>query len=103
MPTNRLVVKETIAVYGTTLFDAVNAADGQDGVLEVRDQLAQVAAAIRGNADLSAALSDGAFTAQQRGELARNVFAVQSGSCRSAGRHGRALRGQSDHARCGRL
>lgn len=75
MPTNRLVVKETIAVYGTTLFDAVNAADGQDGVLEVRDQLAQVAAAIRGNADLSAALSDGAFTAQQRGELARNVFA----------------------------
>ena len=75
MPTNRLVVKETIAVYGTTLFDAVNAADGQDGVLEVRDQLAQVAAAIRGNVDLSTALSDGAFTAQQRGELARNVFA----------------------------
>ena len=67
MPTNRLVVKETIAVYGTTLFDAVNAADGQDGVLEVRDQLAQVAAAIRGNVDLSTALSDGALTAQQRG------------------------------------
>lgn len=75
MPTNRLVVKETIAVYGSTLFDAVNAADGQDGVLEVRDQLDQVAAAIRGNADLSAALSDGAFTPEQRGELARNVFA----------------------------
>lgn len=75
MPINRLVVKEIIAAYGSTLFDAVNAADGQDGVLEVRDQLAQVAAAIRGNVDLSTALSDGAFTPEQRGELARNVFA----------------------------
>ena len=65
MPTNRLVVKETIAVYGTTLFDAVNAADGQDGVLEVRDQLAQVAAAIRGNVDLSTALSDGVAAAYE--------------------------------------
>lgn len=75
MPTNRLVVKETIAVYASTLFYAVQTADGQDGVLEVRDQLAQIAAAIRGNVDLSTALSDGAFTPEQRGELARGVFA----------------------------
>lgn len=75
MPTNRLVVKESIAVYASTLFDAVSAADGQDGVLEVRDQLVQVASAIRGNVDLSTALSDSAFAPEQRGELARNVFA----------------------------
>lgn len=75
MPTNRLVVKESIAVYASALFDAVNAADGQDGVLEVRDQLVQVASAIRGNVDLSTALSDSAFAPEQRGELARNVFA----------------------------
>lgn len=75
MPTNRLVVKETIAVYASTLFDAVNAADGQDGVLEVRDQLGQVAAAIRGNVDLSTALTNEGYTPAQKGELARNVFA----------------------------
>lgn len=75
MPTNRLVVKETVAAYASTLFDAVNAADGQDGVLEVRGQLSQVASAIRGNADLSSALASGEFSPEQRGELARNVFA----------------------------
>ena len=75
MPTNRLVVKETVAAYASILFDAVNAADGQDGVLEVRGQLSQVASAIRGNADLSSALASGEFSPEQRGELARNVFA----------------------------
>lgn len=74
MPTNRLIVKEIIAVYASTLFDAVNAADGQDGVLEVRDQLDQVVTVIRSNVDLSTALTNESYTPAQKGELARNVF-----------------------------
>ena len=75
MPTNRLVVKETIATYASVLFDAVNKADGQDGVLDVRAQLGEVTKAVRGNVDLSSALADSSYTPEQRGELARNVFA----------------------------
>ena len=75
MPTNRLVVKETIATYASVLFDAVNKADGQDGVLDVRGQLGEVTKAVRGNVDLSSALADSSYTPEQRGELARNVFA----------------------------
>jgi F-type H+-transporting ATPase subunit delta len=75
MPTNRLVVKEQIAVYASTLFDAASSARGVQGVLEARDQAKQIIAAMRGNADLEAALSNTAYTPEQRATIARNVFA----------------------------
>ena len=58
MPTNRLIVKEEVAVYAAVLFDGAFEAGGQEAVLEVRDQMVRVAGAMRTNM-----------------ELARNVFA----------------------------
>lgn len=75
MPTNRLIVKEEVAVYAAVLFDGAFEADGQEAVLEVRDQMVRVAGAMRTNMELSVALSDPGYTPEQRGELARNVFA----------------------------
>ena len=39
MATNRLVVKEEVAVFASVLFDSANEAAGQEGVLEVREQI----------------------------------------------------------------
>ena len=75
MPTNRLIVKEEVAVYAAVLFDGAFEAGGQDAVLEVRDEMVRVATAMRTNMELSVALSDPGYTPEQRAELARNVFA----------------------------
>lgn len=75
MPTNRLVVKETVDTYASVLLDAANAAGGQDAVLEVRDQLEVVTKALRSNVDLEVALAEEAYTPEQRETLVRNVFA----------------------------
>ena len=75
MPTNRLIVKEEVAVYAAVLFDGAFEAGGQEAVLEVRDQMVRVAGAMRTNMELSVALSDPGYTPEQLGELARNVFA----------------------------
>ena len=75
MPTNRLIVKEEVAVYAAVLFDGAFEAGGQEAVLEVRDQMVRVAEAMRTNMELPVALSDPGYTPEQRGELARNVFA----------------------------
>ena len=74
MPTNRLVVKETVDTYAQVLLDAANAAGGQEAVLEVRDQLEVVTKALRSNIDLQVALAEKAYTPEQREELVRNVF-----------------------------
>lgn len=75
MPTNRLVIKETVDTYAQVLLDAANAAGGQEAVLEVRDQLEVVTKALRSNIDLQVALAEKAYTPEQREELVRNVFA----------------------------
>lgn len=75
MPTNRLVVKETVDTYASVLLDAANAAGGQDAVLEVRDQLEVVTKALRSNVGLEVALAEEAYTPEQRETLVRNVFA----------------------------
>ena len=75
MPNKRLIVKEEVAVYAAVLFDGAFEAGGQEAVLEVRDQMVRVAEAMRTNMELSVALSDPGYTPEQRGELARNVFA----------------------------
>lgn len=75
MPINRLVVKEQIATYTQLLFEAAKNEGGQDGVLEVRDQMNAIVAAIRGNADLDGALKDPGYTVDQKVQLVRGVFA----------------------------
>ena len=62
-------------MYAAVLFDGAFEAGGQEAVLEVRDQMVRVAGAMRTNMELSVALSDPGYTPEQRGELARNVFA----------------------------
>lgn len=74
MPTNRLVVKEQIAAYAQLLFEAVRNDGGQDGVLAVRDQLVEIVAALRGNADLESALKDPGYSPEQKAQLVRGVF-----------------------------
>lgn len=75
MPTNRLVVKETVRLYASNLLDGANAAGGQEAVLEVRDQLETVLRALSENVDLATALTEKAYTADQLTALVRNVFA----------------------------
>ncbi len=76
MPTNRLIVKEQIAIYASALFEAAQNAGGIDAVLEVRDQAKQIVSIIRGNADLDAALKNSSYTDEQRAGLARSVFSA---------------------------
>ena len=75
MPTNRLVVKEEIATYAAAMFEAANAAGGQDAVLEVRNQMEEVIRLMHSDMDLSMALSDATYTPAQRNEIAHAVFA----------------------------
>lgn len=74
MPTNRLLVKEEVATYAGMLLDAAFEDGGQDRVLEIRDQLEQLLRIYRGNAGLREALSNPAFSPEQRARLAANVF-----------------------------
>lgn len=75
MPTNRLVVKEEIAVYAAAMFDAANAAGGQDAVLEVRNQMEDIIRLLHSDMDLSMALSNTGYTPEQRNQLVKAVFA----------------------------
>lgn len=75
MATNRLVVKEEVAVFASVLFDSANEAAGQEGVLEVREQMAEVIRAMRADLDLTMALSNPDFTPEQRRALVENIFA----------------------------
>ena len=75
MPTNRLVIKEEVATYASVLLDAAAEAGGQDAVLEVRDQAEQIVGFMRSNMDLSNALEDTSYTAEQRERSARGGFA----------------------------
>jgi len=72
---NRLVEKEKVATYAQVLYDGAFANGGQAAVLECRDQLEQIVKIIRGNADLAEALSNHAFSPEQRNTLALNTFA----------------------------
>ena len=75
MPTNRLVEKEKVVTYAAALLDAANQAGGQEGVLEVRDELEQIVRIMRQNIDLTEALSEVTYSPEQRAELVRSVFA----------------------------
>ena len=75
MPTNRLVVKEQISTYADVLFTALSNDGGQAAVLEARDQIAVIVAALRSNAKLEETLKDSTLAPEQRGEIARAVFA----------------------------
>ena len=75
MATNRLIVKEQIATYTELLFAAAKNEGDAEYVLSVCGQAKQMVKAIRGNADLDAALKDPGFTPEQKATLARNVCA----------------------------
>ncbi len=75
MPTNRLIVQEQIGIYTTTLFDAAMSSGGADAVLAVCVQGKKVVAALRGNAELDAALADPGYAPEQKAQLVRSVFA----------------------------
>lgn len=75
MPTNRQILKEKVATYASFLLDGAYEAGGQDAVLEVRDQAERIMRIARSNMDLSDALEDSSYTPEQRGQLARNLFA----------------------------
>lgn len=74
MPTNRLLVKEEVAVYTQLLMDALKGSDVQH-VLDIRSQLEQMRSLLRGNADLRDALVDEEYTPEQHRQIATNVFA----------------------------
>ena len=53
MATNRLVVKEEVAVYASVLFDAAHTAGGQEAVLEVREQMGEIIRLMRADLELT--------------------------------------------------
>ena len=75
MPTNRLIVKEQIAIYAQLLFEAAQNEGDAEYVLQVCNQAKQMAKAIRGNADFDSALRDPGYTPEQKAQLVRGVFA----------------------------
>ncbi len=75
MATNRLVVKEEVAVYASVLFDSAQAAGGQEAVLEVREQMGDIVRLTRSNLDLAMSLSNPDFTPEQRRTLVEGTFA----------------------------
>ena len=74
MPANRLIEKEKVGVYANALLEAASNKGGQEEALRVRDELEQLAAIVRGNAELTETFCDTALDATQREQLARNVF-----------------------------
>ena len=77
MPTNRLIVKEQIAIYAQLLFEAAQNEGDAEYALKVCGQAKDMARAIRGNADFSNALKDPGYTPEQKAQLIRGVFAEQ--------------------------
>ncbi len=75
MATNRLIQTSKIEVYAQVAFDAANEQNGQETVLEVRNQMASLRKLINADMDLSLALNDPSYTPEQRYELALAVFA----------------------------
>lgn len=75
MATNRLVVKEEVAVYASVLFDSANTAGGQEAVLEVREQMGEIIRLMRGNLELAMSLSNPDFSPEQRRALVEGTFA----------------------------
>lgn len=75
MPNNRHVQKEKVAAYASVLLDSAYQAGGQDAVLQVRDQAERIMRIERSNMDLANALEDSSYTPEQRGQVARGVFA----------------------------
>lgn len=75
MATNRLVVKEEVAVFASVLFDAANEAGGQEAVLDVREQMGEIIRLVRADMNLEMALNSSEYTAEQRKGLVESVFA----------------------------
>ena len=95
MATNRLVVKEEVAVFATVLFDSTNAAGGQEDVLAVREQMGEIIRLMRADLELTSSLSNPDYTPEQRRQLVEGVFA----DCHTALREVLAVmaeRGQAD-------
>ena len=57
MATNRLVVKEEVAVYASVLFDAAHTAGGQEAVLEVREQMGEIIRLMRADLELGSVVA----------------------------------------------
>ena len=74
MPNNRLLAKEEVAAYSSTLLEAAFAEGADDRVLDIREQLDFVLRTYRGNSDLREALGNPAYSPEQRHTLAVNVF-----------------------------
>ena len=95
MATNRLVVKEEVAVYASVLFDSANGAGGQEAVLDVREQMGEIIRLMRADLQLTMSLSNPDFTPEQRKALVEGTF----GACHLALREVLAVmaeRGRAD-------
>ena len=75
MPTNRLLVKEQIATYAQLLFEAAKNEGGEMRVLDACGKAKGMVKAIRGHADLDSALKDPGYSAEQKAQIVRGVFA----------------------------
>ena len=74
MPNNRLLAQEEVSIYVTTLLDAACEDGGTSRALEALEQLQEIAAIYRGNADIRDTLSDPTYTPQMRHSLALAAF-----------------------------
>lgn len=76
MATNRLVEKEEVAAYASTLLSAAQEEGGCEKVLAIRNELRSVAAAVRREGEVVDVLTDSSYTPEQRNETARKLFSM---------------------------
>ena len=75
MPTNnRLITKEQVATYTELLFQGAKNEGDAEYVLHVCGDAKGIVSAIRGNADLDAALKDPGDTPEQKAQIVRGTF-----------------------------
>lgn len=75
MPTNRHIAKAEADLYAQALIDALKNEGGLDAVMLVRSQLEQILAYNRSHVDLTDAMTDMAYTPEERSALIKRVFA----------------------------
>ena len=71
MPADRTQVRREVQTYAAALLEA---AQGQDTVFDVFDQLAEATRVLRGNVDLRDALADAAIPLEKRQAILQEVF-----------------------------
>ena len=74
MQSNRIIEKQKVTIYSTLLFNSVLEDGGVEAVIMVRNQLKQIQRHVIDSAELTRALSEKGFTAEERSNVVKLAF-----------------------------